>query len=76
MTSRAIQQQRWHHKGRLVSMKNNLLQLIETSECLTDCERIQICRLVKGFGNVIEKFPERTASLMLEASGDIEEEIC
>lgn len=72
MTSKEIVQHRWHHKGRLVSMKNNLLQLVETSQSITDCERLQICRLVKDFRKVLDRFPERTAELVLETSNNTE----
>jgi len=66
MTIKEVAHHRWHHKGRLVSMKNNLLQLVETSQTLTDCERIQCCRMVKSFNRMIDRFSENTMEIILE----------
>ena len=68
MTAKEVSSHRWHHKGRLVSMKNNLLQLIETSQTLTDGERIQCCRMIKSFNRMIDRFAENTMEIILETN--------
>jgi len=49
-------------------MKNNLLQLIETSQTLTDGERIQCCRMIKSFNRMIDRFTENTMEIILETN--------
>jgi hypothetical protein len=69
MSPKELATHRWSNKGRLTSIRNNLLSMVEGINYITDCERLQLCRVIRDLNIVLDRFPQRTADLILKVNG-------